>query len=334
MTSYARMLYSDMSDAQIQSIFHELKREAKLKEVISVDEVEYQLFVDQQITAIRNSEVSDRSKDNLIERLEQARYDFRNATSDNVYAAKNIIGATGAAEISLEAVCTKVAENLGTDSELIRTKLNRWRDSSLEEHSYEDKADYLSDYRYDLVPGVPQDKGTQKALRKLGYEHFLSQPYPVFVYGTLRPGQHNFPLFGNAYYHVEANAEIKDFGVYGAQRSFPYAKDTVGSKTVGDILWVDLNANGQYARQSLDSLEGFDSDAPSDSHYERVLRKAKYLENGEPVDVDIWVYIASGNYGTQLREEDLILEGDWVVARQNYIQSPLGRRSEYRMGDY
>jgi gamma-glutamylcyclotransferase (GGCT)/AIG2-like uncharacterized protein YtfP len=334
MTSYARLLYDNMSDAQVQSIFHELKRESKLQDTTDVDDVEYELFIDQQITSIRNSDLSERNKDSLIERLENARYDSKNATSDNVYAARNILGATGVADIALASVCVKVADDLGANPDLIRVKFNSWRDLSSDEHSYEDKEDYLSEYRYDLAIGVPQDKGTQKALRKLGYEHFLSQPYPVFVYGTLRPGQSNFSLFGNSYYHVESNAIIEDFGIYGAHRGFPYAKDAMGSKTVGDILCVDLGKNGHHVRQSLDSLEGFDSDFPSSSHYERVLRKASYLEAGEPVEVDIWVYNASGTSKKQLRDEDLIPEGDWVVARKAYMQSPLGRRSEYRMGDY
>jgi gamma-glutamylcyclotransferase (GGCT)/AIG2-like uncharacterized protein YtfP len=334
MTSYSRMLYNGMSDAQVQSIFHELKREAKLEENPNIDEIEYEIFIDQQITSIRNSEITERSKESLITRLEQARYDSKNATNENVYAAKNIIGATGAAEISLQLVCDKVAADLGTNSELVRVKLNRWRDISTYEEEYEDKSDYLAKYRYDLTPGAPKDKGTQKALRKLGYEHFLSQPYPVFVYGTLRPGQHNFPLFGDAYHRVEPSAQIEDFGIYGAQRGFPYAKDNLGSKTVGDILWIDHNSNGHYTRQSLDALEGFDSDMPSQSHYERVLRKASYLENGKPIEVDIWIYTASGTSKTQLRDEDRIPDGDWVNARKDYLGSPLGRRYEYRMGDH
>ena len=326
MVSFANAIYQDLSDSQIQSLFHSLKREYKE----SQEELNIESKSLEELQArVRNSELSDRQKESIIARLGQVNEKL--IEGDMLYASTKIIEAAGVAEYQISKIADTVAEDLGLDSYLVRRKINRWRDS--DESSYEDMEDEVPNaYRYDLVKGVPSDHRTGRALRKLGYEHFLAQPYPVFVYGTLRKGQGNSVLFGNDYYQI-AQAAVDGIGVYGPQRSFPYAKENSNAAAFGDIFWVDQTEAGSAVRGSLDSLEGFDSDFPSGSHYKRVLREATYIDyDGVQKTTPVWMYLASGRYNTQLREEELISDGDWVAARRKYIDSPMGQKERRYLG--
>lgn len=325
LTSFARFSYPNLSDSQIQSLFHGLKRSAPND---TFTKEEYLAFVNSQMMAVRNSDLSERNIESLTQRLEDSTVRLDGLTPDNVYAAKNILAEAAIADRALDSVSAKVGSSLGRSTEFIRFKLNRWREAS--EDSYEDVENFAEEFRYDLTPGVPQDEATLRSLRKLGYEHFLTQPYPVFVYGTLRRGQGNFPIFGGHYYDAEGG-EVSGISIYGAERAFPYAKeDEDNSSTAfvkGDIIWIDQTSFGSEVRYSLDSLEGFSSDFPSDSHYERKLKVATFKDaEGKQVEQPVWMYVASGRYRSQLSKQDIIEGGDWVEARKKYLDSPMGRK--------
>lgn len=330
MTSYAKHLHSDFSDSQIQSLFHNLKSNAPNE---TSTKEEYQSFIESQIVAVRNSEISDRNKESVIARLEESNRTFDGMSPDNIYAAKNIVGQAGASQMVLANLSSTIATDLGANPDFIRHKINVWRDAKPD--SYEDIINTPPKFRYDELEGVPKDYNTQRALRKLGYEHFLTKPYPVFVYGTLRSGQGNFGIFGDNYYDM-SQGEIEGLALYGAERPFPYAKEASNGlgKAFGDILWIDETPAGRQVRYSLDSLEGFDSNFPSDSHYERKLKMVKFKNyKNEIEERPAWVYVASGSYKTQLREQERIESGDWVLARDKYLNSPLGRKERTLWAD-
>lgn len=128
---------------------------------------------------------------------------------------------------------------------------------------------------------------------------------PVFVYGTLRPGQVNWEhrLAGRV---VEARpgrlpgVALLDCGPYPAAVERPGAPGVAG-----DLVWVDPGRWAETMRL-LDDLEGYVPGAP-DNLYERALR---------PVDthdgpVEAWVYLA----GRDLAEAPIpeIPGGDWVA---------------------
>lgn len=324
LTSFARFNYPNLSDSQIQSLFHGLKRTAPND---TFTKEEYLSFINSQITAVRNSDLSERNKESLIQRLDDSTVRLDGLTPDNVYAAKSILAEAAIADAALDSVSAKVGNTLGRSAEFVRFKLTRWREAS--DDAFEDVGNFPGEFRYDLTPGAPQDEATLRALRKLGYEHFLTQPYPVFVYGTLRRGQGNFPIFGGHYYDVEGG-EVSGISIYGAERAFPYAKENEENSNAfvkGDIIWVDQTSFGAEVRYSLDSLEGFSSDFPSDSHYERKLKVATFKDqSGNQVEQLVWIYVASGRYRNQLSKQDIIENGDWVEARVKYLNSPLGRK--------
>jgi gamma-glutamylcyclotransferase (GGCT)/AIG2-like uncharacterized protein YtfP len=219
-------------------------------------------------------------------------------------------------ELRMQEIAEIVGADLGLDAMQVRATVASWRRST----DYEDVQVPDAQYRYDLYPDVPQDEDTQRALRKLGYEQCLAQPHPVFVYGTLRSGQGNHRLMSDAVEELHT-ATAEGVGIYGAHRGFPYAveHDDPDARTVGEVIWLTQDNRGSQARESLDHLEGFDSDRPSTSHYERTLRTVKYTNDaGETHNVQAWIYLARGWSKSQLVESDRIDHGDWVEAKNSY----------------
>lgn len=214
---------------------------------------------------------------------------------------------------------TTVADDLGVSPESLTEAFNNWRDAAPD--GYEDKPAAEESFRYDLNPNAPQDAATQRALRKLGYEHYLATPYPVFVYGTLREGQGNSHLMSGA----RANtlpAEVNGVAIYGSTYGFPYASEHADETAVtqGEVVWLTDDENGETARAMLDHLEGFNSHFPSNSHYERVATDVTYYdrETGEESNATAWIYLARGSARQQLREEDRIEDGDWVKHQRRF----------------
>jgi gamma-glutamylcyclotransferase (GGCT)/AIG2-like uncharacterized protein YtfP len=159
---------------------------------------------------------------------------------------------------------------------------------------------------------VPHDPDLNRALKRLGYEHYLAQRFPVFVYGTLRQGQGNSSLMDPAVANVHA-ATLRGAAIYGADAPFPYAVEnsTPNAIVVGELVDLSADTEGRFARHRLDNLEGFDSMFPSDSHYERVQVEVDI--DGEPRTA--WTYLARGLARERLTTMQPIPHGDWVLAR-------------------
>ena len=129
--------------------------------------------------------------------------------------------------------------------------------------------------------------------------------YPVFVYGTLRPGQPNWRrlLAATAERVVTgrlAGVALLDCGHY------PAAVERRGASfVVGDVVWIRPHA-WLTTLAGLDHLEGYDP-ADSDRLYERVVRSVDTPDG----PVDCWVYLA----GTMLAgsARPVVTGGDWVA---------------------
>lgn len=317
-TSYARTSSELLSDGQIQSLFHSLKRQGKEEGHATPSREEYLQGLERLAMRLRNDALlSDAARERMLSRLDQARFEPP-LEGPAWYAVQHIHAAANVADAALSSIYAKAGQDFDRDPVVIKGAVSTWM--SADEHAFEDVEVPDPSFRYDLTPGVPTDERTARALRKLGYEHFLTQKHPVFVYGTLRPGQGNYRLMSDAAL-TSTTASLKGHAIYGAHRGFPYAAEHADpeSITVGDIVWLADSYEGTRARQSMDGLEGFDSDFPSSSHYERVLREVQYVDAaGNQRTVAAWTYMARGSARRQLREEDRIADGDWVKARNAY----------------
>ena len=128
---------------------------------------------------------------------------------------------------------------------------------------------------------------------------------PVFVYGTLRPGQPNWDrLLADRSERVVSGrlpgAVVLDCGHY------PAAVERAGDGVaVGDVVWIRAT-EWPAVLAALDHLEGYDPGDP-DPLFDRVIRSIETAQG----PVDCWVYLA----GRDLAESapPLVAGGDWVV---------------------
>lgn len=130
-------------------------------------------------------------------------------------------------------------------------------------------------------------------------------PLPFFVYGTLRPGEHNHArhLRGHV---ADSTPALLDDAVLHEGPGYPYALDGPGSGPVhGDLV----TARPQDYAALLADLDRLEDYAPGDPHndYERVARDV-CLPDGSVRRA--WVYVAAPAVRTRLlaRGRDAVVE--------------------------
>ncbi|MEV0226182.1 gamma-glutamylcyclotransferase family protein [Streptomyces sp. NPDC050704] len=129
---------------------------------------------------------------------------------------------------------------------------------------------------------------------------------PFFVYGTLRPGEHNHDLFLLGRTVSEAPGLLTGVVLYEGP-GYPYAVEEPGGVVCGELVTADPDRYGQLLG-ILDRLEDY---APGDpgNLYERVARDVT-CEDGTRVRA--WVYVAAPPVAEDLRTRGKLIEGgDW-----------------------
>lgn len=125
---------------------------------------------------------------------------------------------------------------------------------------------------------------------------------PVFVYGTLRPGEKNYPryLAGRAVKTVSATAEGRLYYVAGG--GYPYVEPGPGT-VAGELVYLDP-CHYEQTLQAIDALEEYKPDDEAHSVY---LRRRTYVTLIDGSCAAAWIYywnfpeltgvrIASGNF--------------------------------------
>ncbi|QFQ97040.1 gamma-glutamylcyclotransferase [Streptomyces phaeolivaceus] len=140
---------------------------------------------------------------------------------------------------------------------------------------------------------------------------------PFFVYGTLRPGEHNHDLFLRGRTRAEKPARMRGLTLYDGP-GYPYAVEETGGGARGPAGGRGGGVSGEivtarpesYAEllRTLDELEEYVPGDPTNL-YERVARGAT-LADGTVVRA--WVYIAAPTVAARLRAGGKPIEGgDW-----------------------
>ncbi|MGI5198229.1 gamma-glutamylcyclotransferase family protein [Streptomyces sp. CA-288835] len=133
----------------------------------------------------------------------------------------------------------------------------------------------------------------------------MSRP-PIFVYGTLRPGEPNHDLFLLGHTVSEVPGRLAGAVLYEGP-GYPYAVEEPGGMVSGELITPAPERYDQLLL-TLDRLEDY---APGDpaNLYERVARNV-IREDG--TSVDAWVYVAAPTVATRLRARGKLIEGgDW-----------------------
>jgi gamma-glutamylcyclotransferase (GGCT)/AIG2-like uncharacterized protein YtfP len=135
---------------------------------------------------------------------------------------------------------------------------------------------------------------------------------PFFVYGTLRPGEHNHDLFLRGRTRSEEPGRMRGLALY-AGPGYPYAVDEPGGAVCGEIV----TARPEAYEQLLEELDELEEYVPGDARslYERVARDAVRAD-GVTV-VRAWVYVAAPAVAARLRSGGKLIEdGDWRGGRE------------------
>ena len=313
-TSCAHFLAPDSSDKEVQSLFHSLKRDGKVLNASAPTVDEYRLGVEKLILRARGeSNISQKNQDRVINRLQASLNDP--LPDGPTWYAITMMGSLATPErLATQRLIIDVAEDMGWpwDTKRLEDKFFEWTNPYT---PFEEKSSPDPVFRYeDHIGSTPELK---RAFKRLGYQHYLAQPLPVFVYGTLRAGEGNHPLIaGEGAINEIVEGRMPGLALYDSTYgAFPYSAEVEDESVyaVGDIVWLNDDEAGRYTRYDLDRLESFDPDQPNSSHYQRVLKEVKFLEDDEGNGESIlaWVYVASGYSLTQINEADRIVSGNW-----------------------
>ncbi|NWF30013.1 gamma-glutamylcyclotransferase [Streptomyces sp. PKU-EA00015] len=142
-----------------------------------------------------------------------------------------------------------------------------------------------------------------------GDEDAVTERLPFFVYGTLRPGEHNHDLFLAGRTSAEEPATLPGALLYDGP-GYPYLVEDVreGGAVAGACV---TPAYGEYARllRTLDQLEDFVAPGHPRNMYERVAREV-ILADGTATRA--WVYVAADGLARDLAARGRrIAGGDW-----------------------
>lgn len=135
---------------------------------------------------------------------------------------------------------------------------------------------------------------------------FLPQ---VFVYGTLRKGQHNHQAFIEWAALDIRDAILDGYAMYGS--GVPHIVPSPDHRVVGELVTLEESAYDE-AMFHLDALESFRPARPNSSLYIRQAIEVRVTDTDQHVRA--WAYIG----GTIARDDDrygsgaLIPDGDWV----------------------
>ncbi|MFI6486195.1 gamma-glutamylcyclotransferase family protein [Streptomyces sp. NPDC050564] len=129
---------------------------------------------------------------------------------------------------------------------------------------------------------------------------------PFFVYGTLRPGEHNHDLFLRGRTESEEPGRMRGVVLYDGP-GYPYAVEEPGGVVCGEVVTALPELYGELLA-ALDRLEEY---VPGDPRnlYERVARDVT-REDGTVVRA--WAYVAAPGVAAQLRGRGKLIEGgEW-----------------------
>ncbi|MFE3325013.1 gamma-glutamylcyclotransferase [Streptomyces sp. NPDC059176] len=130
---------------------------------------------------------------------------------------------------------------------------------------------------------------------------------PFFVYGTLRPGEHNHDLFLRGRTESEEPARLSGAVLYQGP-GYPFAVEAAGAgEVLGELVTA---APGHYGELLgvLDHLEEYFGPGDPRNVYERVERLVHTVGGTAAA----WVYVAAGPVAGRLRAHGTSIPGgDW-----------------------
>lgn len=139
----------------------------------------------------------------------------------------------------------------------------------------------------------------------------------LFVYGTLQPGQRNWPLIADAI-SAHTPASVRGFKLWDLPlRGYPAVTlDPADGEVFGYLLSVDPHRQGETL-STLDTLEGYDPAAPQRSLYWRTSAQVYPQALGQAPQ-QAWLYRYNPVRAAELEQQGVWLEsGRWPAHRSD-----------------
>lgn len=156
---------------------------------------------------------------------------------------------------------------------------------------------------------------------------------PLFVYGTLRPGQPKYYLLrGKTCAEYKARLDgvcLVSLVSYPMMLSLenlpPYLNqsDIINPSVYGDLVYPH-ERHYDHLLDQLDRYEDYDPNFPEFSLYWRVIRSVTVLDP-EPRTVEAWVYMGNPHFTNS--EYPLVESGDWA----QYCEARLSKRRGFKL---
>lgn len=139
-----------------------------------------------------------------------------------------------------------------------------------------------------------------------GNTEVMTKILPALVYGTLRPGQHNYATFLEGTTTKETTVRVNGFRMYGGS-GFPYVTEGEATDSiVAELVYIDPEVYDLVLHR-LDFLEGYRGEDTS-NHYDRITATVEV--DGEMVEA--WIYVAGDYAKGQLHQLPVVEHGDWI----------------------
>ncbi|MBE0599436.1 MAG: gamma-glutamylcyclotransferase [Desulfuromonadales bacterium] len=126
-------------------------------------------------------------------------------------------------------------------------------------------------------------------------------PLPIFVYGTLRPGEKNYPIYLQGRTIRESVATARGELYYLRDGGYPYLQEGEGVVR-GELVEITPAAYEETLR-AVDGLEEYNPADEAGSVYLRRRTRVKLEDGGE---VEAWTY-----YWNRPSQGERILSGDF-----------------------
>ncbi|MHB8975931.1 MAG: gamma-glutamylcyclotransferase family protein [Trichloromonadaceae bacterium] len=112
-----------------------------------------------------------------------------------------------------------------------------------------------------------------------------SPPLPVFVYGTLRPGEENYPHFLAGRTAAELPGTVAGELFFVVDGGYPYLAPGKG-RVHGELVELDPHCY----RATLESLDALEEYHPQDERHSVYLRRTTHVRLADGSERPAWVY--------------------------------------------
>ncbi|WP_338676552.1 gamma-glutamylcyclotransferase family protein [Streptomyces sp. SCSIO 30461] len=136
-----------------------------------------------------------------------------------------------------------------------------------------------------------------------------NEPLPFFVYGTLRPGEHNHDrcLLGRT--STEEPARLASAVLYDGP-GYPYVVEGGTGTVLGELVTAPGDLHQELTAVLDDLEEYFGPDDPRNVY----VRVARDVETDARESVTAWVYVAAEAVARELRARGTVIPGgDWTA---------------------